>query len=73
MSAASTPQTKTGLTDRLLNKVEWLGNKLPEPFMLFLILFAITGVVSTAMALDGRHRRRARRGRAHGHQGPVHR
>lgn len=51
MSAASTPQTKTGLTDRLLNKVEWLGNKLPEPFMLFLILFAITGVVSTAMAL----------------------
>jgi aminobenzoyl-glutamate transport protein len=50
MSEASTPQTKTGVTDRLLNKVEWAGNKLPEPFMLFLILFAITGVVSTAMA-----------------------
>src|SRR5699024_6106995 len=47
MSHASAPQ-KTGLTDRLLNRVEWAGNKLPEPFMLFLILFAITGVVSTA-------------------------
>ncbi|MCG7311478.1 AbgT family transporter [Brachybacterium sp. ACRRE] len=40
-------------TDRLLNVVERLGNKLPEPFMLFLILFAITGIVSTAMALAG--------------------
>jgi aminobenzoyl-glutamate transport protein len=44
------PQTRT---DRLLNVVERLGNKLPEPFMLFLILFAITGIVSTAMALAG--------------------
>ncbi|MFE5775597.1 AbgT family transporter [Brachybacterium sp. NPDC056505] len=40
-------------TDRLLNVVERLGNRLPEPFMLFLILFAITGIVSTAMALAG--------------------
>jgi aminobenzoyl-glutamate transport protein len=40
-------------TDRLLNVVERVGNKLPEPFMLFLILFAITGIVSTAMALAG--------------------
>ncbi|UEJ84384.1 AbgT family transporter [Brachybacterium halotolerans subsp. kimchii] len=40
-------------TDRLLNVVERLGNKLPEPFMLFLILFAVTGIVSTAMALAG--------------------
>lgn len=52
MSNATTPQ-KSGLTDRVLNRVEWLGNKLPEPFMLFLILFAITGVVSTAMAWAG--------------------
>lgn len=40
-------------TDRLLNVIERLGNKLPEPFMLFLILFAVTGIVSTAMALAG--------------------
>src|SRR5699024_4165230 len=52
MSHASTPQ-KTGLTDRLLNRVEWAGIKLPEPFMLILILFAITGAVSTAMAWAG--------------------
>jgi len=50
MSDTSALQRKPGVTDRLLNKVEWAGNKLPEPFMLFLILFAITGVVSTAMA-----------------------
>ncbi|WP_338027706.1 AbgT family transporter [Brachybacterium avium] len=50
MSAPSTSQTKAGLAGRILNEVEWAGNKLPEPFMLFLILFAITGVVSTAMA-----------------------
>lgn len=37
--------------DRVLNWVERMGNKLPEPFMLFLILFLITGVVSTLMEL----------------------
>ncbi|WP_028280291.1 AbgT family transporter [Arthrobacter sp. H5] len=42
--------TRRSLTDRFLNGVEKAGNKLPEPFMLFLILFAITAVVSTAMA-----------------------
>ena len=40
----------TGFLDRFLNGVEWLGNKLPEPFTLFLILFLITGVLSTIMA-----------------------
>ncbi|GAA1485522.1 AbgT family transporter [Brachybacterium fresconis] len=50
MSAAPTEPAPTGITDKLLNGVERAGNKLPEPFMLFLILFAITGVVSTAMA-----------------------
>src|SRR5699024_1760007 len=52
MSHASAAQ-KTGLTDRRLTRVEWAGTTLPEPFMLFLILFAITGVVSTAMAWAG--------------------
>ena len=50
MSAAPTQPAKTGLTDKLLNGVERAGNKLPEPFMLFLILFAVTGIVSTVMA-----------------------
>lgn len=51
MSATPAPPARTGLTDKILNGVERAGNKLPEPFMLFLILFAVTGVVSTAMAL----------------------
>ena len=40
----------SGVLDRFLNGVEWLGNKLPEPFALFLGLFVITGVLSTVMA-----------------------
>ncbi|MCT1385475.1 AbgT family transporter [Brachybacterium sp. p3-SID1565] len=52
MSTATTqPSGPRGLGDRLLNGVERLGNKLPEPFMLFLVLFLITGLVSTGMAL----------------------
>lgn len=50
MSTATTPSSRPPLSDRFLGGVERIGNKLPEPFMLFLILFAITGVVSTAMA-----------------------
>lgn len=53
MSTATTPTGRPPLTDRFLGGVERLGNKLPEPFMLFLILFAITGIVSTAMAAAG--------------------
>ena len=53
MSTASTQPGTRGLTDRILDGVERLGNKLPEPFMLFLILFAVTGIVSTAMAWAG--------------------
>ncbi|MEE1650664.1 AbgT family transporter [Brachybacterium sp. J144] len=52
MSDATT-RPRSSLTDRLLNGVETAGNKLPEPFMLFLILFAVTGIVSTAMAWAG--------------------
>ena len=51
MSTAHTEPTRTGLTDRALNWVEWAGNKLPEPFMLFIVLFLITGVVSTGMEM----------------------
>ena len=41
---------RTTLGDRFLTQVERAGNKLPQPFNLFLILFLLTGVVSTALA-----------------------
>src|SRR5699024_8112379 len=52
MSHASAAK-KTGRTDRRLDRVEGAGNKPLEPFMLFLILLAITGVVSIEMAWAG--------------------
>ncbi|MHA7189245.1 AbgT family transporter [Arthrobacter sp. MDT2-16] len=48
---ASSAATRPGLADRFLTGVERVGNKLPDPFMLFLILFAITAVLTTGMAL----------------------
>lgn len=36
--------------DRLLNLVERIGNKLPEPFILFALLFAFIAVLSTVVA-----------------------
>ncbi|MCU1631719.1 MAG: P-aminobenzoyl-glutamate transporter [Micrococcaceae bacterium] len=48
---SSTAATRPGLADRFLTGVERVGNKLPDPFMLFLILFGITAVVTTGMAL----------------------
>ncbi|WP_298889602.1 AbgT family transporter [uncultured Serinicoccus sp.] len=44
-------QERRGIGDRLLTTIERWGNKLPEPFTLFLVLLLITGVVSTGMAL----------------------
>lgn len=47
-----TKQKQGGIGDRILTGIETLGNKLPEPFTLFLGLFLITGVASTIMALQ---------------------
>lgn len=47
---SSTTTERRTFTDRMLTGVENVGNKLPEPFTLFVILFLLTGVVSTAMA-----------------------
>ncbi|MDU0479299.1 AbgT family transporter [Staphylococcus chromogenes] len=44
-----TPQDE-GWGGRILTGIEVVGNKLPEPFTLFLGLFLITGVASTLMA-----------------------
>ena len=40
-------------TDRLLGGVERIGNKIPEPFLLFVGLFTVLAVVSTGLALGG--------------------
>src|SRR5690606_29690185 len=50
MSTAASP-VRPSRADRFLGAVERLGNRLPEPFTLFLILFLVVALVSTAMAL----------------------
>ncbi|MCO1657204.1 AbgT family transporter [Pseudonocardia humida] len=39
--------------DRVLNGIERAGNKLPEPFILFVLLTLVVAMVSTAMAAAG--------------------
>ena len=48
---STTTPAKVGIGQRMLDAIERIGNKLPEPFTLFLGLFLITGAISTAMAL----------------------
>jgi aminobenzoyl-glutamate transport protein len=48
-----TTSTATTRTDRLLGGIERVGNKIPEPFVLFVGLFAVLAVVSTGMAMAG--------------------
>lgn len=43
----------TTRTDRALAAVERVGNRLPDPFLLFLGLFLLVGVVSTVLQLLG--------------------
>ncbi|MFD1717460.1 AbgT family transporter [Georgenia deserti] len=43
----------TTRTDRFLAQIERVGNKLPEPFALFLILFGLVALVSSVMAWAG--------------------
>lgn len=45
----ATPRQNNSRWDKILGTIEVVGNKLPEPFTLFLILFLITGVASTIM------------------------
>lgn len=49
-ASSSPPQSRF---DKFLAGVERVGNKLPEPFTLFFILFMLTGIISTVMALQG--------------------
>ncbi len=50
---ASDTSAGTSLGDRFLTGVERAGNRLPQPFNLFGILFLVLGVVSTGLALGG--------------------
>jgi aminobenzoyl-glutamate transport protein len=50
MSTAA-PPVRPSRADRFLGAVERVGNRLPEPFALFLILFLVIALVSTFMAL----------------------
>lgn len=52
-TGTSSAPEKQGATDRVLGTIEKVGNKLPEPFTLFLLLFLITAVISTVMAWSG--------------------
>ncbi|MBD3947887.1 AbgT family transporter [Nocardioides ganghwensis] len=49
----TTTATPTSRTDRALAAVERVGNRLPDPFLLFLGLFLLVGVISTALQLAG--------------------
>lgn len=51
--ATSSSQTTPTRTDRALAAVERVGNRLPDPFLLFLGLFLVVGIVSTALQLIG--------------------
>ncbi|QGK70737.1 AbgT family transporter [Allosaccharopolyspora coralli] len=46
-------ETQRSRVDRLLDRIERIGNKLPEPFILFAILLGLLAVVSTVMAMLG--------------------
>lgn len=50
---ADTTASRRGWGSRLLDGVERVGNRLPEPFTLFLGLFLVVAVASTAMAWAG--------------------
>lgn len=52
-TSQSSEKTKKSWLDKFLTGVEKLGNKLPEPFTLFLGLFLITGLASSIMAWQG--------------------
>ncbi|GAA1307488.1 AbgT family transporter [Pseudonocardia xinjiangensis] len=52
MTATSTP-APPGRLDRLLGGIERVGNRLPEPFILFALLTLVVAVVSTVMAAFG--------------------
>lgn len=52
-TAASEPSQQGGFTQRLLDTIERVGNKVPHPVLMFLYLIAGVMVLSTILALFG--------------------
>lgn len=50
---ADTARSNPTRLDRVLNALERAGNRLPQPFLLFALLFLVVVVVSTAVAAAG--------------------
>jgi aminobenzoyl-glutamate transport protein len=54
MTPQTTPEpseaARPGLLQRALNGIEWAGNRLPDPAMLFVVAMAITMIVSAFLA-----------------------
>ncbi|TWF93802.1 AbgT family transporter [Saccharopolyspora dendranthemae] len=48
-----TDATRSPRLDRALNLIERIGNRLPEPFILFGLLFLLVAIVSTAISAFG--------------------
>jgi len=53
MSGSQVAEAPVTRVDKVLGGVERVGNKLRDPFILFLILFLVVGAVSTVMVLAG--------------------
>lgn len=53
MADSATTKKAGTRTDRMLAGIERVGNRLPDPFLLFLGLFLVVGVLSTALQLAG--------------------
>src|SRR5690625_1303280 len=49
----SAPTDRPRLLDRALDRVERLGNRLPDPLVIFAGLFLITAVLTTVLAAFG--------------------
>lgn len=47
--SASAPSARRRPLDRLLDRVERLGNRLPDPLVLFAGLFLLTAVLTTVL------------------------
>lgn len=48
--ASSVPDTPRGWLDPFLNLIEWAGNRLPDPAVLFLVALIVTWVLSALLA-----------------------
>jgi aminobenzoyl-glutamate transport protein len=53
IEAGAVPPSSRGFTDRVLDGIERVGNKVPHPVIMFLWLIAIVGVISAVLSALG--------------------